>query len=106
MQRSPTYKVRHLGGVYIRIFWNRAYGNAAFQEKVTWRNTQTKSKSIKSNDKVSTDRQINTLLVNDNGCHRELDRERGKLEQQEKKIIADIKKMAKTGQMVRRLYYE
>jgi len=31
---------------------------------------------------------------------RELDRERGKLEQQEKKIIADIKKMAKTGQMV------
>ena len=31
---------------------------------------------------------------------RELDRERGKLEQQEKKIIADIKKMAKSGQMV------
>ncbi len=31
---------------------------------------------------------------------RELDRERGKLERQEKKIIADIKKMAKTGQMV------
>ncbi|XP_065887155.1 charged multivesicular body protein 2a-like [Dysidea avara] len=30
---------------------------------------------------------------------RELDRERGKLETQEKKIIADIKKMAKTGQM-------
>ena len=32
--------------------------------------------------------------------YRELDRERNKLEQQEKKIIADIKKMAKTGQMV------
>ena len=32
--------------------------------------------------------------------YRELDRERGKLETQEKKIIADIKKMAKTGQMV------
>ena len=32
---------------------------------------------------------------------RDLDRERGKMEQQEKKIIADIKKMAKLGQMVR-----
>lgn len=32
---------------------------------------------------------------------RELDRERGKLERQEKKIINDIKSMAKTGQMVR-----
>ena len=32
---------------------------------------------------------------------RDLDRERGKMEQQEKKIIADIKKMAKMGQMVR-----
>lgn len=31
---------------------------------------------------------------------RELDREKMKLEQQEKKIIADIKKMAKQGQMV------
>lgn len=31
---------------------------------------------------------------------RELDRERGQLERQEKKIIADVKKMAKTGQMV------
>ncbi|PIO26803.1 hypothetical protein AB205_0221290, partial [Aquarana catesbeiana] len=31
---------------------------------------------------------------------RELDRERQKLEQQEKKVIADIKKMAKQGQMV------
>ena len=30
---------------------------------------------------------------------RELDRERTKMEQQEKKIIADIKKMAKQGQM-------
>ena len=30
---------------------------------------------------------------------RELDRERSKMEQQEKKIIADIKKMAKAGQM-------
>lgn len=32
---------------------------------------------------------------------RDLDRERQRLEQQEKKIIADIKKMAKQGQMVR-----
>lgn len=31
---------------------------------------------------------------------RDLDRERTKMEQQEKKIIADIKKMAKLGQMV------
>lgn len=31
---------------------------------------------------------------------RELDRERGALERQEKKLILDIKKMAKTGQMV------
>lgn len=31
---------------------------------------------------------------------RDLDRERSKLEAQEKKIIADIKKMAKQGQMV------
>ena len=30
---------------------------------------------------------------------RELDRERVKMEQQEKKIIMDIKKMAKAGQM-------
>uniref|UniRef100_A0AAX7UCM6 Charged multivesicular body protein 2a n=1 Tax=Astatotilapia calliptera TaxID=8154 RepID=A0AAX7UCM6_ASTCA len=34
-----------------------------------------------------------------NRAMRELDRERMKLEQQEKKIIADIKKMAKQGQM-------
>jgi len=32
---------------------------------------------------------------------RNLDRERVKMEQQEKKIIVDIKKMAKEGQMVR-----
>ena len=32
---------------------------------------------------------------------RELERERGKLERQKKKITTDIKKMAKTGQMVR-----
>ena len=31
---------------------------------------------------------------------RELDRERVKMEQQEKKVIIDIKKMAKQGQMV------
>ena len=31
---------------------------------------------------------------------RELDRERTRMEQQEKKVIADIKKMAKAGQMV------
>ena len=30
---------------------------------------------------------------------REMDRERVKMEQQEKKVIADIKKTAKTGQM-------
>ena len=36
-----------------------------------------------------------------NKAMRELDRERAKMEQQEKKIIADIKKMAKMGQMVR-----
>jgi len=33
---------------------------------------------------------------------RDLDRERAKMEQQEKKVIADIKKMAKQGQMVSR----
>lgn len=31
---------------------------------------------------------------------RDLDRERVKMENQEKKVIADIKKMAKQGQMV------
>ena len=35
-----------------------------------------------------------------NASFRDLDRERSKLEQQEKKVIADIKKMAKEGQMV------
>lgn len=35
-----------------------------------------------------------------NKAMRDLDRERSKMEQQEKKIIADIKKMAKMGQMV------
>lgn len=35
-----------------------------------------------------------------NRAMRDLDKERQKLEQQEKKIIADIKKMAKQGQMV------
>ena len=34
-----------------------------------------------------------------NKAMRELDRERSKMEQQEKKIIMDIKKMAKQGQM-------
>ncbi|XP_046859396.1 charged multivesicular body protein 2a-like [Xenia sp. Carnegie-2017] len=34
-----------------------------------------------------------------NRAMRDLDRERGKLEAQEKKVIADIKKMAKQGQM-------
>ncbi|XP_033741039.1 charged multivesicular body protein 2a-like [Pecten maximus] len=34
-----------------------------------------------------------------NKAMRELDRERSKMEQQEKKVIADIKKMAKAGQM-------
>ena len=36
-------------------------------------------------------------------AQRELDRERTKLEQSEKKLIADIKKSAKLGQLVRRL---
>ena len=36
---------------------------------------------------------------------RDLDRERAKLEGQEKKIIADIKKMAKQGQMVFKIIY-
>ena len=35
-----------------------------------------------------------------NKAMRDLDRERMYLEQQEKKVIADIKKMAKMGQMV------
>lgn len=35
-----------------------------------------------------------------NKAMRDLDREKMKMEQQEKKIILDIKKMAKEGQMV------
>lgn len=35
-----------------------------------------------------------------NKAMRDLDRERMRMEQQEKKIIADIKKLAKEGQMV------
>lgn len=35
-----------------------------------------------------------------NKAMRDLDRERQKMEQQEKKVIMDIKKMAKLGQMV------
>lgn len=35
-----------------------------------------------------------------NKAMRDLDRERTNLENQEKKVIADIKKMAKMGQMV------
>lgn len=35
-----------------------------------------------------------------NRAMRDLDRERSKMEQQEKKVIADIKTMAKKGQMV------
>ena len=39
-----------------------------------------------------------------NKAMRDLDRERQKMEQQEKKVIADIKKMAKQGQMVNCFY--
>ena len=39
-----------------------------------------------------------------NKAMRDLDRERMKMEQQEKKIIADIKKMAKDNQMVSPFY--
>lgn len=35
-----------------------------------------------------------------NKAMRDLDREKMKMEQQEKKVIADIKKLAKDGQMV------
>ena len=38
-------------------------------------------------------------------AQRELDRERTKLEQSEKKLIADIKKSAKAGQLVRVVAY-
>ena len=37
---------------------------------------------------------------------RDLDRERAKMEQQEKKVIADIKKMAKAGQMVWQYFFK
>lgn len=40
-----------------------------------------------------------------NKAMRDLDREKMKMEQQEKKIIADIKKLAKEGQMVRDFIY-
>jgi charged multivesicular body protein 2A len=40
-----------------------------------------------------------------NKAIRDLDRERMKMEQQEKKIIADIKKMAKDNQMVNIMEY-
>lgn len=36
-----------------------------------------------------------------NKAMRDLDREKARMEQQEKKIIADIKKLAKEGQMVK-----
>lgn len=39
-----------------------------------------------------------------NKAMRELDRERSRLEVQEKKIIADIKKMAKMNQIVRNTF--
>lgn len=39
-----------------------------------------------------------------NKAMRDLDREKQHMEQQEKKLIADIKKMAKEGQMVNRLF--
>jgi charged multivesicular body protein 2A len=41
-----------------------------------------------------------------NKAMRDLDRERQHMEQQEKKVIADIKKMAKMGQMVCKLRIE
>lgn len=40
-----------------------------------------------------------------NKAMRDLDREKVRMEQQEKKIIADIKKLAKDGQMVISLFY-
>lgn len=39
-----------------------------------------------------------------NKAMRDLDREKVRMEQQEKKIIADIKKLAKDGQMVISLF--
>lgn len=40
-----------------------------------------------------------------NKAMRDLDRERTNLENQEKKVIADIKKMAKMGQMVEKIIF-
>jgi len=40
-----------------------------------------------------------------NKAMRDLDREKMRMEQQEKKIIMDIKKMAKDGQMVSHITY-
>jgi len=40
-----------------------------------------------------------------NKAMRDLDREKMRMEQQEKKIIMDIKKMAKDGQMVSHILY-
>lgn len=40
-----------------------------------------------------------------NKAMRDLDREKMRMEQQEKKIIVDIKKMAKDGQMVGHILY-
>lgn len=39
-----------------------------------------------------------------NRAMRDLDRERAKMEQQEKRTIADLKNMAKQGQMVSRVH--
>lgn len=39
-----------------------------------------------------------------NKAMRDLDREKMRMEQQEKKIIADIKKLAKDGQMVMMIF--
>jgi len=49
--------------------------------------------------KVTPDQQLRKNQRALNKAIRDLDRERMKMEQQEKKIIADIKKMAKAGQM-------
>lgn len=49
--------------------------------------------------KISPDEMLRKNQRALNKAMRDLDRERMKMEQQEKKIIADIKKMAKEGQM-------
>ena len=43
---------------------------------------------------------LGTILMHLSSISRDLDRERTKMENQEKKVINDIKKMAKEGQMV------